>query len=188
MMETIHDIIENEQKLAAYIDELTKEHTEEGERFCTLMLEENDENLSLDKAISAAYARCLCRFLLHKKNKSRLGDIIADNSTIRKAVFGRLNTYKYSLVFMMKRVFRLNKTALTFEILELLAGNPFRDDSAKTYAREWSLHFLINESLKAPADYLNLSEDSLKIINQFLKEGELDEKSAKIKQNKEKDF
>lgn len=177
MMEAMADIIEDEQALAAHIDALTNESVQEGERFCTLMLQKNDEKLSLNKAVSAAYARCVCRFLLHKKNKSRLGPIIADNRVIRKAVFGRLNTYKYSLVYMMKRVFRLNNVPLTLEILDLLAENPFRDDSAKSYAREWSLHFLIHESLKAPADYLDLSEDSLKIINQFLKEGEKNEKN-----------
>lgn len=184
-MDTMPDILQNEQKLAAAIDALTNESPEEAQCFCTRLLQENDEKLNLNKAVSAAYARCVCRFLLHKKNKSRLGNIIAENSVIREAIFGRLNTYKYSLVCIMKRVFRLNNAALTLELLELLAGNPFRDDSAKSYARAWSLDFLISESLKAPADYLNLSEDSLKIINQFLKEGE---SNGKNKKNEKNDF
>jgi hypothetical protein len=175
MMDVTVDIMENEQEIAAYIDTLTSENLQQAEDFCTLFLKENDEKLSSNKAVSAAFARCVCRFLLHKKNKSRLADIIAGNSTIRTAVFGRLNTYKYSLIFIMKRVFRLNSESLTKEVLELLAGNPFRDDKAKSYARGWSLRFLIDETMKAPADYLNLSEESLKIINTFLKEGEFDE-------------
>ncbi len=178
-MGTMPDILQNEQELAAYIELLTNESPEEARRFCTLLLQENDEKLSINKAVSAAYARCVCRFLLHKKNKSRLGDIIADNSVIRKAIFGRLNTYKYSLVFILKRIFRLNNVLLSKEVLDLLAGNPFRDDSAKSYAREWSLQFLISETLKAPADYLDLSEANLKIINQFLKEGESNGKNEK---------
>lgn len=179
MMDTKSDMIENEQEIAAYIELLTSEIPGEAEAFCTWFLRENDEKLSLNKATSAAFARCICRFLLHKKNKSRLGGIIADNGTIRKAVFGQLNTYKYSLVFILKRVFRMGNTALTKEVLELLTGNPFRDEAAKSYAREWSLEFLILETMKAPADYLNLSEKSLKIINQFLKEGEPDETNKK---------
>lgn len=179
MMDTKSDIIENEQEIATYIDALTSESPGEAEAFCTRFLRENDEQLSLNKATSAAFARCICRFLLHKKNKSRLGDIIADNGIIRKAVFGQLNTYKYSLVFILKRVFRMGSTALTREVLELLAENPFRDEAAKSYAREWSLVFLILETMKAPADYLNLSEESLKIINKFLKEGEPDETNKK---------
>ena len=73
----------------------------------------------------------------------------------------------------------MGNTALTKEVLELLTGNPFRDEAAKSYAREWSLEFLILETMKDPADYLNLSEKSLKIINQFLKEGEPDETNKK---------
>lgn len=79
----------------------------------------------------------------------------------------------------MKRIFRLNDVSLTNGILELLAGNPFRDEQAKSYARAWSLGFLIDKVMKAPAEYLDLSEASLKIISKFLKEGELNEKCEK---------
>lgn len=170
------NILVCEREVSAYIETLTNESPGEAEKFCTMLLEENADKLSLNKAVSAAYARCVCRYLLHKKNKSRLGGIIADNDTIRKAIFGRLNTYQYSLIFILKRVFRRNSAALTREVLELLSNNPFRNDLAKSYAREWSLGFLIDETMKAPADYLDLSEESLKIINQFMKEGKLNEK------------
>lgn len=170
------DIIENERAIAAYIDGLTNNNTEDAEQFCTSLLIENEEKFSSNRAVSGAYARCICRFLLHKKNKSYLARVIEENETIRIAVFGKLNTYKYSLIFMMKRVFRQNKTELTKEILELLAANPFRDEQAKPYADRWSLEFLLTETMKAPEDYLNLSEESLKIIKKYKMEGEYDEK------------
>ena len=171
-MNTGRDIILCEKEYAAHIDALTCENPELAETFCALLISGNGDILSLNRAVSGAYARCLCRFLLHKKNKSRLVEIIKDNRVIREAVFGRMNTYKYSLVFMMKRVFRQNDVFLTGEILELLANNPFRDEQAEPYADRWSLGFLINETLQAPAEYLNLSDESLKIIQLYLTESE----------------
>ena len=166
-MEIISDIIDSEREISAYIEGLTNNNAAEAEQFCTSLLIENEEKLSLSRAVSGAYARCICRFLLHKKNKSHLLGIIEENEIIRSAVFGKLNTYKYSLIFMMKRVFRQNKTELTNEILALLSANPFRDEQAKPYADRWSLEFLLTETMKAPEDYLNLSEESLKIIEYF---------------------
>jgi hypothetical protein len=98
--------------------------------------------------------------------------VIKDNDTIRRAVFGSLNTCKYSLIFILKRVFRQNDAELTREILAILADNPFRDDTAKSYADRWSLDFIVDEALKAPAEYLNLSDESLKIIQTYLTESE----------------
>ena len=46
-----------------------------------------------------------------------------------------------SLIFLMKRLFRLNDLALTEEILRLLASNPYRDDASKPYESRWSLRF-----------------------------------------------
>lgn len=171
-MNTGRDIILCEKEYAAHIEALTCENPERAEAFCALLISGNGDILSLNRAVSGAYARCLCRFLLHKKNKSRLVEIIKDNRVIREAVFGRMNTYKYSLVFMMKRVFRQNDVFLTGEILELLASNPFRDENAKPYEDRWSLGFLISETLKAPADYMNFSDESLKIIQTYLTESE----------------
>lgn len=171
-MEINCDVIKNEREIAARIEYLTNENPAEAERFCTSLLTENEEKLSMNRAVSAAYARCICRFLLHKKNKNRLVRIIEDNAEIRGAVFGRMNTYKYSLIFMMKRVFRQNNAKITEEILELLRGNPFRDEKAKPYADRWSLRFLLLETMKAPEDYMNLSDESLKIINKYFTEGE----------------
>jgi hypothetical protein len=171
LMNTGCDIVLCERETAEYIDLLTAESPDEAEGFCTRLLEENKEKLSMNRAVSGAYARCLCRFLLHKKNKSRLMDVIKRNGTIRRAVFGSLNTCKYSLIFILKRVFRQNDAELTREVLALLADNPFRDDTAKSYADRWSLNFILDETMKAPADYLNLSGESLKIIEFYNKKG-----------------
>jgi len=166
------DILVCEREISAVIDALTAENPAEAEQFCALLLNENKEKLNTNRAVSGAYARCLCRFLLHKKNKSGLTETITNNETIRVAIFGQLNTYKYSLIFIMKRVFRQNDVVLTREILELIAGSPFRDETAKAYSDRWSLGFLIGEVMKAPVEYLNLSDESLKIIQSYLTESE----------------
>lgn len=164
------NIIVCEKEIAGYIDLLAGENPAEAERFCSLLLKENADKLSQNRAASGAYARCICRFLLHKKTKTRLTDIIEKNDGIRRAVFGQLNTYKYSLTFIMKRVFRLNNTELTAEILTLLKNNPFRDEQSKPYSDRWSIAFLITEVLNAPADYMGLQEESLTIIHSYLGE------------------
>lgn len=76
-----------------------------------------------------------------QKCKASMTDIIQANAVLRRAIFGRLNTYQYSLIFLMKRLFRLNDLALTEEILRLLASNPYRDDASKPYESRWSLVF-----------------------------------------------
>ena len=65
---------------------------------------------------------------------------------------------------LMKRLFRLNDLALTEEILRLLASNPYRDDASKPYESRWSLVFLIDEVLKAPEDYLRLSQAGWELL------------------------
>ena len=54
---------------------------------------------------------------------------------------------------------------LTEELLRLLAGNPYRDDSAKDYSDRWSLSFILDEALRAPDDYLDLGEENAETIN-----------------------
>ena len=97
-------------------------------------------------------------------------ETLRQHTALRTAIFGRLNTYQYSLIFLMKRLFRLNDLALTKEILELLAVNPYRDDSAKSYESRWSFAFLIEEVLKAPPDYLRLDAASAALLEQARKE------------------
>ncbi len=94
-----------------------------------------------------------------------------EDETLRRAVFGELNTNKYSLIFMMKRLLRLNDIELTREILELLKNNPFRQEEAKPWSDRWSLGFLLDEVLNAPSDYLNLSPESLETIQFYLPKG-----------------
>lgn len=163
-LEKTTDILTNEKDVAKYISDLTSANIRLAEDFCVTMLLKNLNSLSLNRAASSPYARCLMRFLLDKKMKSHLTDIIESNKVIRTATFGQLNTYKYSLVWIMRRVFRLNKVELTTEIMELLKKNPFRDDNAPTYSERWSLKFLIDEVLSAPMEYLNLTPQSLNAI------------------------
>ena len=61
-----------------------------------------------DRAQSASVSRVCCRFLMHRKMKSRLVDTLKTDDGLRKAIFGELNTYKYSLVFLFRRLIRLN--------------------------------------------------------------------------------
>lgn len=129
------------------------------------------EALALDglgRAQSAAYARLICRFLLHKKCKSRLAQLLTENETLTTAVFGKLNTYKYSVIFLLKRILRLNNTALTQRVLELIKENPFEYSEAKPWSDRWSLGFIITQALEAPEDYLNLSEENRAVIEKFL--------------------
>lgn len=95
--------------------------------------------------------------------------VILDNPDLRKIVFGELNTYKYSIVFILKRLVKTGNTDIIKEVLDLLSDNPYRDDSAKDYSDRWSLSFIIRETLSAPDDYLNLSEENRKLIEGYLK-------------------
>ncbi len=121
----------------------------------------------LSRPQSAAAAAVICRFLLAKKNKSRLPGLLQSEETIRRAVFGRLNTNKYSLIFLFKRLLRLNDPALTRETLELMINNPFCEKEAKPWSDRWSLDFIIAESLKAPEDYLCLTKENEEAVKGF---------------------
>lgn len=158
------DMLAREKELAAWIDKLTLANRKAAECFCTALAQAEAGWPEHTAASSAACARCIMRFLLHKKCKTALTETLRQNRELRTAVFGRLNTYQYSLILLMKRLFRLNDHALTEELLGLLAANPYRDDTAKAYESRWSLAFLIGEVLKAPADYLQLDAASLSLL------------------------
>lgn len=162
--ETGREMLACERALAEQIDEMTFSDRLSAEALCTRLVQAEEVWPERSAAASAACARCVTRFLLHKKCKCTLVETLRQNTVLRTAVFGRLNTYQYSLIFLMKRLFRLNDLALTREILGLLAANPYRDDTAKAYESRWSLTFLIDETLKAPADYLRLDEASLALL------------------------
>lgn len=123
---------------------------------------------SLSRAESSAAARLICRFLLHRKNKSRLTDCIRESEAIRRAVFGCLNTYKHSLVFLLKRIARENDLALMGEVLRLLGTNPWNDSGAPDYSDRLSVRFVAERTLAAPEDYLCLSEGSRELLKQFI--------------------
>lgn len=157
------DICKNEKSVSGFIDILTFEDVKKGEEFCTELLKVNSDKFS-DRHASAALSRCLCRFLLHKKCKNAFLTVLHDNKTIKTAFFGQLNTYKYSIVWALKRIVRLGDDEFTSECIELLKNNMYRDDTAKEYESRWSLMFIIDEVLSAPEDYLNLTDSQREIL------------------------
>lgn len=162
--ETAEEMLAREKELSAHVEALTLFQKIKAEAFCTELALAEEQWGGNSPAASAACSRCITRFLLHKKCKALMTDVIKANPILRRAVFGQLNTYQYSLIFLMKRLFRLNDPALTEEILRLLASNPYRDDASKPYESRWSLAFLIDEVLKAPEDYLRLSQAGLELL------------------------
>ncbi|NLP47393.1 MAG: hypothetical protein GX345_00440 [Clostridiales bacterium] len=157
------------REILTHIDELTYKDTQGAKEFCLEMLEQYGQTEEISRAKSDLYAACLTVFLLHKKNKSKLTGLIFEEEAFRLAFFGRLNTYKHSIVFVLKRVLRENAPALTEEVLTLLLNNPFRDENSKPYSDRWGLKFLIDEAMKAPEDYLSLSRENLQLIERFKK-------------------
>ena len=159
---------ENERAVGDYIDSITSSSPEEALAFIKEFLKNHREDFTV-RGKSASTARCVTRFLLHKKSKDFLIPVILDNPDLRKTVFGDLNTYKYSIVFILKRLVKTGNTDIIKEVLDLLSENPYRDDNAKDYSDKWSLSFIIRETLSAPDDYLNLSEENKKLIEEYLK-------------------
>lgn len=159
---------ENERAVGDYIDSLTSSSPEEALAFVKEFLKSHCEDFTV-RGKSASTARCVTRFLLHKKSKDFLIPVILDNPDLRKIVFGELNTYKYSIVFILKRLVKTGNTDIIKEVLDLLSENPYRDDSAKDYSDRWSLSFIVRETLSAPDDYLNLSKENKKLIEEYLK-------------------
>ena len=161
------DFLESEKELASRIEALALQDTAAAyDLACTVAHEASLRELS--RAESSAAARLICRFLLHRKNKSRLTDCIRESEDIRKAVFGCLNTYKHSLIFLLKRVARENDLALTGEVLRLLGSNPWNDPGAPNYSDRLSVRFVAERTLAAPEDYLCLSEESRELLSRFI--------------------
>lgn len=163
----MRDFLSEEKQLCAEIEELCITDPDSAHALIDGVIADCDE--ACDRAQSAAASRICCRFLMHRKMKSRLVDTLKTDDGLRKAIFGELNTYKYSLVFLFRRLIRLNETELTDELLSLLKNNPYRDDSAKDYSDRWSLRFIIDEALRAPDDYLDLSEENKNVIDEARK-------------------
>lgn len=164
----MRDFLSEEKGLCAEVESLCMTDPDSAHALIDSVISDCGEVKS-DRAQSASVSRVCCRFLMHRKMKSRLVDTLKTDNDLRKAIFGELNTYKYSLVFLFRRLIRLNETELTQELLTLLENNPYRDDSAKDYSDRWSLRFIIDEALRAPDDYLDLSEENKNVIDEVRK-------------------
>lgn len=164
----MRDFLSEEKQLCANIESLCMTDPDSAHALIDGVLADCGE-AKADRAQSASVSRVCCRFLMHRKMKSRLVEALKTDDVLRRAIFGELNTYKYSLVFLFRRLIRLNETELTRELLTLLENNPYRDDSAKDYSDRWSLRFIIDEVLRAPDDYLDLSAENKEIIDEARK-------------------
>ena len=90
--------------------------------------------------------------------------VIAENSYLRSVYFGRLNTYKYSMIFTAKRVMRKGDVELSREIIELIKNNPYRDDTAEDYSERFSWKFIARKILDSQEEYLKLSDEIVELL------------------------
>ena len=115
----MRDFLSEEKGLCAEVESLCMTDPDSAHALIDSVISDCGEVKS-DRAQSASVSRVCCRFLMHRKMKSRLVDTLKTDDGLRKAIFGELNTYKYSLVFLFRRLIRLNETELTQELLTLL--------------------------------------------------------------------
>ena len=159
-------LIENEKEIGLKIDAMTAENPQEALEFILGFLKENEELFSHSRAASACVARLTSRYLMHRKNKDNMVRVIAENSYLRSVYFGRLNTYKYSMIFTAKRVMRKGDVDLSREIIELIKNNPYRDDTAEDYSERFSWKFIAKKILDSQEEYLKLSDEIVELLNQ----------------------
>ena len=159
-------LIENEKETGLKIDALTAENPQEALDFVLSFLKENEELFSHSRAVSACLARLTSRYLMHRKNKDNIVRVISENEYLRTVYFGRLNTYKYSMIFTAKRVMRKGDVALSREIIELIKNNPYRDDTAEDYSERFSWRFIAKKILDSQEEYLKLSDEIVALLNQ----------------------
>lgn len=161
---TASELLKSEKEIGARLDETAAEDPQAAVDMLMDILKSNEHLFSSGRAESACLARLVSRVLLHRKSKDRLVGFIADNEYLRTVYFGRLNTYKYSLVFAAKRVLRRGDTALSREIIELIGNNPYRDDESEDYSERFSLGFIKRKILESQDDYLKLSDEIIEIL------------------------
>lgn len=142
----------------------------EREKECLLLAREAIEH-DLERESARDSARRLCAFLLDPKMKSRFAALLAAKPDFRRALFGRLDPHPLALIRLLTAVLKRNDPALTREVLEAMRNNPFNTPNAKPYAGEWSLDFVVRETLKAPTDYLALTEENKQAVFTCLEEG-----------------
>ena len=159
-------LIENEKQLGLEIDAMTAENPQAALEHVLGLLKDNEELFSHSRAVSACLARLTSRYLMHRKNKDNLVRVIAENEYLRKVYFGRLNTYKYSLIFTAKRVMRKGDVELSRELIDLIKNNPFRDDTAEDYSERFSWKFIARKILDSQEEYLKLSDDIVALLKE----------------------
>jgi hypothetical protein len=157
-------LIENEKAIGLEIDALTAENPQAALEKVLGILKENEELFSHSRAVSACLARLTSRYLMHRKNKDNMVRVIAENSYLRSVYFGRLNTYKYSMIFTAKRVMRKGDVELSREIIELIKNNPYRDDTAEDYSERFSWKFIAKKILDSQEEYLKLSDEIVELL------------------------
>lgn len=166
----MRDFLKEEKEICAQIEEICMTEPERAHELVLSLIDECTKEQKENRAQSAALSRIICRFLMHRKNKSRMVSDLTQDDKIKNILFGELNTYKYSLVFLLRRLIRLNDIELSKNLLDLISNNPYRDDSSKDYSDRWSLSFILKETLDAPDDYLALSDESKKLIESYFSE------------------
>jgi hypothetical protein len=159
-------LIENEKNIGLEIDSLTAENPQAALEKVLDILKENEELFSHSRAVSACLARLVSRYLMHRKNKDNMVRVISENEYLRRVYFGKLNTYKYSLIFTAKRVMRKGDVELSRELIELIKNNPYRDDTAEDYSERYSWKFIARKILDSQEEYLKLSDEIIELLNQ----------------------
>lgn len=163
---TAEELLASEKELGAQIDRLTAEDPQTALTFVEALLKENEPLFGPARAPSACLARLTSRFLMHRKSKDHMVGFIAQNDYLRTVYFGRLNTYKYSLVFVAKRVMRKGDAALSAELIGLIKNNPFRDDTAESYSERFSWDFIRQKIIASQEEYLKLSDEILALLKE----------------------
>ncbi len=159
-------LIENEKSIGLEIDAMTAENPLGTMEYIENLLRENEEYFSHSRAVSACMARLVSRWLMHRKNKDNLVKALSENEYLRSVYFGKLNTYKYSIIFAAKRVMRKGDAALSREIIELIKNNPYRDDTAEDYSERFSWNFIAKKILDSQEEYLKLSDEIIALLKE----------------------
>lgn len=157
-------LLDNEKKLGLEIDAMTAENPTAAVDFVVNILKENEELFSYSRAVSACLARLTSRCLMHRKNKDGMIKTLSENAYLRSVYFGRLNTYKYSMIFTAKRVMRKGNVEISREIIELIKNNPYRDDTAEDYSERFSWRFIAKKILDSQEEYLKLSDEIIAML------------------------
>lgn len=142
----------------------------EREKECLLLAREAVEH-DFERENARAAARTICSFLLDPKMKSRFAALLKGKQELRQALFGRLDPHPLALIRLLTAVLKLDDPALTRETLETMKNNPFNTPGAKPWAGEWSLDDVLTETLKAPPDYLALTEENKQAVLAYFEEG-----------------